>query len=410
MLHSRPNALAKAYAPNRAIVLPQDCNHFSMLASKTLFRRYAPNDPETLLLPLLDIDYEDCMDPNPSVSSLLVGEQRIFIMATLVTCGSFVLQFIAGVVCLRMLWVSRHKSKSRMIPVLILHASAMELVNAVGLVTAILSIQWYFGPIQELIRKTCSPLGSDAGAGSPGLSESAGESSHWALRFYILEIVSNAAFGICGILSDAMLIWCCWKIWQLTLFPRPTLVIVIPTLLLLASTACLALTCAIGSFNFSISPTDYNDTFLFHLLIRSDFNFNAIYFILTLILNVVLTCLIILRLWMCKRRLQKVLGDGHGKHYSTLSIVFVESGSMNVVCSIMLLASLFGFHYYLSFDIWVALSPAVLACSNYSIIYRSSLGLYGSQSSRISTRNHCTVVFASPPTLTDTMSLSSTSP
>lgn len=85
------------------------------------------------------------------------------------------------------------------------------------------------------------------------------------------------------------------------------------------------------------------------------------YFAVTLALNVVLTSLIIFRLWQCKVQLQDIMGEGHGKHYNVISTVFVESAFMNAVCSILLLASSLtnGTTMGALLDIWVAATPAV---------------------------------------------------
>lgn len=89
------------------------------------------------------------------------------------------------------------------------------------------------------------------------------------------------------------------------------------------------------------------------------------YFAITLALNIILTSLIVLRLWQCKVQSRKVLGDGHGKHYNVLSIVFMESAFMNAVCSILLLASSLSGRasqsptMVLMFAVWAAITPAV---------------------------------------------------
>ena len=86
----------------------------------------------------------------------------------------------------------------------------------------------------------------------------------------------------------------------------------------------------------------------------------------TLALNIILTSLIISRLWHCRIELQKVLGLEYGKHYSALSIVFIESAFMNAICSVLLLMStargfiyIYDFEIGMLFDVWVAIIPAV---------------------------------------------------
>ena len=68
-----------------------------------------------------------------------------------------------------------------------------------------------------------------------------------------------------------------------------------------------------------------------------EFLFGTIYFSLSLTLNVALTMSIVLRLWYCRSQTQTALGKGYGRHFTFLSILFVESAFPNALCSIFLL-------------------------------------------------------------------------
>lgn len=97
------------------------------------------------------------------------------------------------------------------------------------------------------------------------------------------------------------------------------------------------------------------------------------YYAVTLTLNVLLTSLIVFRLWQSKVQLRTVMGDGYGKHYNLISTVFVESAFMNAVCSILLLASALCGHVNLTpmastFPIWLAITPAVQVSSMFFIV------------------------------------------
>ncbi|KAK7680883.1 hypothetical protein QCA50_016193 [Cerrena zonata] len=285
--------------------------------------------------------------------------------------------------CVRALWISRRKSGSRLTNYLILHTFALWIVNLIGLVTAALAFQWLFGSTTQRIMDTeswsqrlCLPDSSEVlrvYAEDQILLETAG----LLARFRKLALISNLAFAISGILTDAMLIWRCRQIWKFTLCSRPSLVVLFPTLLLVGSMVPLGLSCAIGFTSNALTLT---------------------YFTVTLILNLLLTSLIILRLWQRKSQLQKTLGAGHGDHYNIISTVFAESAFMNAVCSILLLASSLYRTASISpimgsmLDVWVAITPAVQACSNYLIIYRGTKGWYGSWSNDV-TMTPSTAVF-----------------
>ncbi|KAK7680886.1 hypothetical protein QCA50_016196 [Cerrena zonata] len=341
--------------------------------SLSLDKRYTPSSG---LLPLLFTSGHDyCFDTGRNDGR----EHKILIAATIVTCVSFVLQLIAGIICLRALWISRSKSQTKLTDYLIFHTLSMEVVNLIGLVTAALGFQLFFVPIKDIWTKRECFL-NDIGPQYFVFDSMFRDIEQLYARLRILTVISNLAFGISGLLTDAMLIWRCQQIWKFTMFARPNLIIVFPLLLFVGSIVPLGMSCAVG--------------------IHSNI-FTFAYFVITLTLNIILTTLIVLRLWQCKLQLRKVLGNEHGKHYDILSVVFVESASMNAVCSILLLAS----SLYRTIpvespimgnllDVWVGVTPAVQACSNCLIIYRGTKRLYGSWSNNVTITNLSTAVFA----------------
>ena len=148
------------------------------------------------------------------------------------------------------------------------------------------------------------------------------------------------------------------------------------------------------------------------------------YFAVSLALNIFLTTAIVCRLLECRRETRSVLGKQHGKHYSFLTILFIESALMNVICSIFLLLSsvqinLSRFTNYSGresfddvFQAFLAVTPAIQvcsfivswfaifwygsyhqACSNYLIIYRGSKGLHSSWTDAVSVQPQTTLTF-----------------
>ncbi|KAK7680041.1 hypothetical protein QCA50_016987 [Cerrena zonata] len=309
----------------------------------------------------------------------LIGTKSLprIIVATLVSaCIGFVLQLIAGIVCLRALWILRRKSKSRLVDYLMFHTLALAIVNTIGLVTAVLAFWWLFGPMEiwntDRWAKRCTP--------AEHFDDASSEIEQLFARLKTISLTSNVAFGISGLLTDAMLIWRCRQIWTFTSFPRPDFIIFIPIILLVGSMVVFAWSCVAALFQGILAE---------------------IYFANTLALNIILTSLIVLRLWQCKVQLREVLGVEHGQHYNILSLVFVESAFMNAVCSILLLASLLSVSKSptvgLMFAVWIAITPAIQACSSYLIIYRGTKGWYGSWSNNATVTNPSTVAFGTPP-------------
>lgn len=109
--------------------------------------------------------------------------------------------------------------------------------------------------------------------------------------------------------------------------------------------------------------------------LERSFSVATAYFSASLALNVSLTSLIVFRLLSCKLQAQKALGQGYGKHYTLISILFVESAFANAVCSIMLLASYIGMsvNIIMTFDVWIALTPAVQVSFSNSFFARSNI-------------------------------------
>ncbi|KAK7679997.1 hypothetical protein QCA50_016943 [Cerrena zonata] len=343
--------------------------------SLSLYKRYAPSND---FLPALLTSVQGyCFDTGHDDGR----EQKILIAATIVTCVSFVLQLIAGMICLRALWISRSKSQTKLTNYLIFHTLSMEVVNIIGLVTAALVFRLFFFPIKDIwAKRECFP--NDSRLQDFAFDSIFREAERLYARLSILTGISNFTFGISGLLTDAMLIWRCRQIWKFSMFARPNLIIVFPILLFVGSIGPLGWSCLTG--------------------IQSDSS-TIVYFVLTLTLNIILTTLIILRLWQCKLQLRNVLGNEHGKHYDILTVVFVESASMNAVCSILLLAS--SLHTTISvgssimgnlLDVWVGVTPAVQACSNCLIIYRGTKRSYGSWSNNVTITNPSTAIFVTP--------------
>lgn len=72
---------------------------------------------------------------------------------------------------------------------------------------------------------------------------------------------------------------------------------------------------------------------------RPFYKYSMIYFTISLALSTFLAGAIVYQLLKCKFQTQSILGREHGKHYRVLSVLFIESALMNVVCSAFLLLS-----------------------------------------------------------------------
>lgn len=123
------------------------------------------------------------------------------------------IQFLAGLLCLRALVFSKNALKSKLIKVMIVHTIALELANIVGFITAVIGLQWYLGPIQNLGYEPYEP--ASIGRRTPDLFIAAGSESRkewlsevifWVSKVNVLNVISNVAFAVSGLLTDAMLV------------------------------------------------------------------------------------------------------------------------------------------------------------------------------------------------------------
>ena len=90
---------------------------------------------------------------------------------------------------------------------------------------------------------------------------------------------------------------------------------------------------------------------------QSTTNWALPYFGISLSLNILLTLLIVGRMWYYTREGQAVFGHAYGKHYTIISSMFIESAALYAICSILLLAT-YAIQHPIN-QIWFGLSPSV---------------------------------------------------
>jgi len=169
------------------------------------------------------------------------------------------------------------------------------------------------------------------------------------------NVISLASYIIGNVLADILLLWRCRVIWSASLGRKVDLVMIVPTLLLLASIAMAIL------FAFeTASPAGFFS--------RIATNFALPYFGASLSLNLLLTSMIVARMSFHQRRGREIWGDKYGKHYGSISTIFIESAALYSIVSILLLVT-YALNNPIN-QIWLGLSPSVQMVSSYLIIYR----------------------------------------
>uniref|UniRef100_A0A8H7XT79 Uncharacterized protein n=1 Tax=Psilocybe cubensis TaxID=181762 RepID=A0A8H7XT79_PSICU len=122
---------------------------------------------------------------------------------------------------------------------------------------------------------------------------------------YLMYVTNN-------VLADTLLLYRCYVVWEY----RKTIVVG-PCILLIAGTVC--------GYIFEGSSSEL-------------FNLAYIYLILTLILNVILTCLTAGRIWWLARKARLVLGAGLLQRYNATTTILIESGLVYSIYIILNLA------------------------------------------------------------------------
>ena len=86
-------------------------------------------------------------------------------------------------------------------------------------------------------------------------------------------------------------------------------------------------------------------------------SFAVPFFTMSLTLNILLTLLIVARMWFHQRQGRKLFGTNYGQHYTSISNMFVESAALYCINSILLLATFIPGNAVN--QIWVGLAPSV---------------------------------------------------
>lgn len=90
---------------------------------------------------------------------------------------------------------------------------------------------------------------------------------------------------------------------------------------------------------------------------QSTVNFGLTYFAISLSLNILLTIMIIVRMWAQKVKSRAIFGEEYGQHYTSVSTMFVESAALYCLFSILLLIT-YAMNHPIN-QIWLGISPAV---------------------------------------------------
>lgn len=125
-----------------------------------------------------------------------------------------VVQLFGCIICLRGLWRTRQKSNSKYRIILIIHTIAIEVVNVLVLATIIAAFSIYVLSVGEIRRQTCFFVGVQSTQTRSGTTGNHSQELLQLLdkvepvleQYRILEIIAVVAFGLSGLLTDAILV------------------------------------------------------------------------------------------------------------------------------------------------------------------------------------------------------------
>lgn len=131
--------------------------------------------------------------------------------------------------------------------------------------------------------------------------------------------LGNAAANAITLLVDSLIIYRCYVVWN------TWIVIVVPSLMLLA-----AIIMAIFRTTAAAQPSA-------SLLAATAVKFGIPYWSLSMALNMIVTILIVGRLWFARKRIQEVMGKGHGQMYTGVAAMVIESAAPYAISSFILI-------------------------------------------------------------------------
>jgi len=264
--------------------------------------------------------------------------ERTFMNSGYLTGVGFGMQFILYLACIYKLWGGKNRTSYTYF--LIGYLSLLNAMNTIWTGTSAYGLQITFIDNRNYPGGPWAFLGIEFS---------------WASN-----VLSSASLIIGNILADLLLLWRCHVIFSAAPTRTATYFLIFPALLLLGSTS-MAILFVISS----ASPSGFINS-------KITASFALPYFVLSLSLNIILTMMIVFRMYAHKLRGRAIFGTDYGRHYTSISAMFVESAALYAICSILMLVT-YGLNNPI-YQIWLGLCPAVQMASSYLIIYRVAEG------------------------------------
>ncbi|KAF8899419.1 hypothetical protein BD779DRAFT_82945 [Infundibulicybe gibba] len=179
-------------------------------------------------------------------------------------------------------------------------------------------------------------------------------------QYLAINVIFYATLFVLTFLSDLLVLWRCWVIWNASGKTVAYLVTFFPALVLLASfvmgTLWTLQSSQPGLSLYSSLPLAYGLS----------------YYILSLSVNILLTILITIRLIMYRRALMSTLPTDHAKNYISLATIVVESAAIYSAFALMFIIT-YAINNPMN-QIFLTLAGSAQQIAGYLIIYRLAQG------------------------------------
>ncbi|KAI0069929.1 hypothetical protein K474DRAFT_1670583 [Panus rudis PR-1116 ss-1] len=308
-----------------------------------------------------------------------VGLAEVLLLAI---CYGFEV-FLFGI-CIRGLWQNASVPRARSIYVLLASLTAILIANTVWFISMVYSFHVVIVEYYVCLFSFLGPITT----GTPACLNP-------NPRTIAMQYIGSGSYAIGNMLADGLLLWRAHAIWRPVLSPKAKWIFI--------SLPCCLIVISVGLNSIGISLTALTSNNNAYLLSSTS---------ASLFTNIVMASLIAIRLWLYRKQIQAAFGKSYGKPYKLISLIIVESASIYVLFSILLLSAAISGNN--SLQIWLSLNPPVQNIANMLILYRLSNGkawkeeystmsidatgaLAGEEAPRESAQRS-TLLFARPPT------------
>ncbi|KAJ7869020.1 hypothetical protein B0H13DRAFT_1053555 [Mycena leptocephala] len=259
--------------------------------------------------------------------------EKTFLTSGYLTGVGYGIQFVLYLACVHILW--KRDRRSRLTKMLIPYLTILCIMNTIWTTTSAYGLQLTFIDNRNYPGSVIGFLD---------------------IEFALTpNVVSLASYITGNFMADMLMVWRCYMVWTASPSSKAKYAIVLPCLMLIASLVLAIL--------FGLQTTGPSGLFG-----SSTAAFATPYFAVSMILNIIVTILIVVRILFYRRTGVIISG---ASNLSTIAI-FIESAALYSIISLLLLVT-FALGHPIN-QIWLGIAPSVQVIANYIIVYHVARG------------------------------------